>query len=103
GRGPSGQHEDTGADDGADTEQLENSAWKSAKSHIMSFVQNVVKAKANGLPVHLMASGESITTIPAEFLLDKGLVVRKLHYSQSLTDRLDIHVIRNFALTGVVE
>jgi peroxiredoxin len=81
---------------------LETSAYKSTVSHITSFVQTVIKAKAKGLPVHLMASGESINTIPAEFLIDTNLVVKKLHYSQTLTDRLDIEVIRQFALTGEV-
>lgn len=85
-----------------DTYGLESSAMKSTMSHITSFVQTVIKAKMNGLPVHLMASGESINTIPAEFLLDKNLIVRKLHYSSSLTDRLEIDVIKKFAQTGIV-
>jgi thioredoxin-dependent peroxiredoxin len=85
-----------------DTYGLESSPYKSAVSHITTFVQSVYKAKMAGLPVHLMASGESINTIPAEFLLDKDLVIKKLHYSASLTDRLDIDVIRKFAQSGVV-
>jgi hypothetical protein len=44
----------------------------------------------------MMADGESINTIPAEFLLDKGLVVKKLHYSQRLNDRLEIEDILAF-------
>lgn len=81
---------------------LESSALKSTVSHITTFVQTVVKAKMKGLPVHLMADGESINTIPAEFLLDKNLIVKKLHYSASLTDRLELDVIRAFARTGQV-
>lgn len=80
---------------------LENSAYKSGISHLTSFVQTVVRAKSKGLPVHLMADGESINTMPAEFLIDQGLVVKKLHYSQRLNDRLDIETIRVFARTGV--
>lgn len=76
---------------------LENSAYKSTVSHITSFVQTVIKAKAIGAPVHMMADGESINTIPAEFLLDKGLVIKKLHYSQRLNDRLEISDITEFA------
>lgn len=85
-----------------DTYGLENSAWKSTISHITSFVQTVIKAKQKNVPVHLMASGESINTIPAEFLIDKGLIVRKLHYSATLTDRLAIDEIYDFAKTGKV-
>lgn len=76
---------------------LEPSGYKSAISHLTSFVQTAIKAKAAGLPVHMMADGESINTIPAEFLLDKGLVIRKLHYSQTLNDRLEIADIKAFA------
>ncbi|HEY3404843.1 MAG TPA: peroxiredoxin-like family protein [Ohtaekwangia sp.] len=81
---------------------LEESVGKSVKSHITSFVQTVIKAKRAGLPVHAMASGESFNTIPAEFLIDKDLVIRKLYYSQGLNDRLDIDIIRTFAEKGVI-
>jgi thioredoxin-dependent peroxiredoxin len=76
---------------------LENSGIKSAVSHITSFVQTAVKAKFNGVPLHLMADGESISTMPAEFLVDKGLVIKHLHYSQRLNHRLDIKDIYAFA------
>jgi peroxiredoxin len=79
---------------------LESSGYKSAVSHLTSFVQTTFKAKSAGLPVHMMAGGESISTMPAEFLLDKGLVIKKLHYSERLNDRLDIDDIRSFAATG---
>jgi len=81
---------------------LESSAYKSAISHLTSFAQAVLKARSAGVPVHLMADGESIKTIPAEFLLDKGLVIRKLHYSQRLDDRMEISTIQHFAETGRV-
>lgn len=81
---------------------LENSAAISAKSHISSFVQTAFKARMKGLPVHMMADGESINTIPAEFLLDKGLIVKKIHYSKGLNDRLDMDIIRTFAEDGNV-
>jgi hypothetical protein len=76
---------------------LENSVYKSTVSHITSFVQTAVKAKAAGVPIHMMEDGESINTIPAEFLLDKGLLIKKLHYSQRLNDRLEIADIIAFA------
>jgi len=76
---------------------LESSGFKSAVSHLTSFVQTVLKAKSVGVPVHMMADGESIKTIPAEFLLDKGLVIKKLHYSQRLDDRMEISEIKMFA------
>ena len=77
---------------------LEESAGKSTMSHITSFVQTAIKAKVVGVPMHLMASGESFSTMPAEFLVEKGLVIKRLHYSDSLNDRLDIEEIRKFAL-----
>ncbi|MBA4054135.1 MAG: alkyl hydroperoxide reductase, partial [Marivirga sp.] len=50
---------------------LESSGIKSAISHLTSFAQTALKAKSMGIPVHMMEDGESIKTIPAEFLLDK--------------------------------
>jgi thioredoxin-dependent peroxiredoxin len=82
---------------------LEPSALISAKSHITSIVQTAFKAKMKGLPVHGMADGESINTIPAEFLLDKGLILRKIHYSKDLNDRLDIDILRAFAVDGSIQ
>lgn len=76
---------------------LESSALKSAKSHIGTFVQTAFKAKKAGVPMHGMADGESINTIPAEFLVDKDLIIKKVHYSASLTDRLDLKLIDQFA------
>src|SRR5690349_9426252 len=55
---------------------LESSGSKSAISHVTSFVQTTIKAKSLGLPVHMMEEGESFKTMPAEFLLDKGLVIK---------------------------
>lgn len=75
---------------------IEESGWKSAVGHMTGFVQNFINAKRNGLPVHPMAAGESISTIPAEFLLDENLNVKELHYSQKLTDRMSISKIRDF-------
>jgi peroxiredoxin Q/BCP len=76
---------------------LEESGMKSAISHVTSIIQTSIKAKAIGAPVHLMAGDESIKTIPAEFLIDKGLVIKKLHYAKHLNDRLDISEITAFA------
>lgn len=79
---------------------LEPSSGKAIVSHLTSFLQSAIKAKQTGVPMHLMASGESFSTIPAEFLVDKDLIIRKVHYSESLTDRLEIEGIQHFAKTG---
>ncbi|MBK6266413.1 AhpC/TSA family protein [Marivirga sp. S37H4] len=79
---------------------LESSGLKSAVSHVTTFVQTAFKAKMKGLPMHTMADGESIKTIPAEFLVDKDLVIKKVHYSANLTDRLDLNLIQKFADDG---
>ncbi len=76
---------------------LENSGFKSAVSHISSFVQTAFKARSLGAPMHLMADGESISTMPAEFLIDKGLIVKEVHYSDNLRDRMNTEKIRAFA------
>lgn len=76
---------------------LESSGFKSAVSHITSFVQTAFKATSMGIPMHLMSDGESIKTMPAEFLIDKNLVVKEVHYSERLNDRMDIGKIRAFA------
>jgi thioredoxin-dependent peroxiredoxin len=81
---------------------IETSAYKSGVSHIMTFAQTAFKARSHGLPIHMMASGESISTMPAEFLLDSELVVKKVHYSQRLNDRLDIADIKQFAVKGTL-
>ncbi|HTE29579.1 MAG TPA: peroxiredoxin-like family protein, partial [Chryseolinea sp.] len=54
---------------------LENSAIKSGISHITSFVQAFVKAKAASVPVGMPPTGASLSTLPAEFLIDKGLII----------------------------
>lgn len=79
---------------------IESSALKSAKSHLTSFIQTAIKAKLKGLPMHTMAEKESINTIPAEFLLDEKLIIRKIHYSKRLNDRLSMDYIFDFAKNG---
>jgi peroxiredoxin Q/BCP len=81
---------------------LENSAYKSTVSHITSFAQTAFSAYRKGLPIHMMADGESINTIPAEFLLEKGLIIKKVHYAQGLNDRISMDVINTFAESGEV-
>lgn len=81
---------------------LENSGYKSAVSHITSFVQTAFKARKAGVPIHMMADGESINTIPAEFLIDKGLSIKKVHYSQGLNDRISMDIVKSFAEDGSV-
>lgn len=78
---------------------MESSFLKSTTSHITSFVPTVIEAKKLGVPVHAMASGESFNTIPAEFLLDENLVIRKVLYSKELNDRLPIEDVFRFART----
>jgi peroxiredoxin Q/BCP len=82
---------------------LEPSTLKSVVSHFTSFVQTAVKAKMEGAPVHMMADGESFSTMPAEFLLDKDLIVKKIHYSERLNQRLEIGDIRTFAEKGKLD
>ncbi len=75
---------------------IENSAAKSTKSHLTSFIQTAIKAKLAKVPVHMMAGAESISTMPAEFLLDENLIIRKIHYAQHLNDRLGFEVLKAF-------
>ncbi len=79
---------------------LESSAAKSVKSHLTSFIQTAIKAKLKGLPMHPMADGELINTIPAEFLLDEDLIIRKVHYANGLNDRISMDYIYSFAETS---
>jgi peroxiredoxin Q/BCP len=81
---------------------LESSGYKSAVSHITSFVQTAFKARKAGVPIHMMADGESINTIPAEFLIDKGLIIKKVHYAQGLNDRISMDIVKAFAENGSV-
>ena len=76
---------------------IENSGMISAKSHLTTFVQTAYKAFKTKVPIHGMKEGESINTIPAEFLVDENGMIKKLHYSKSLTDRMDLQVIKDFA------
>ncbi|TNE71514.1 redoxin domain-containing protein [bacterium] len=81
---------------------IETNLMKSAKSHVTSLFPNAIKALLNGLPVHYMSGNESISTIPAEFLLDEYGMVKQLLYSNSLTDRMSVDTIFEFAKTGKV-
>ena len=49
-----------------------------------------------------MADGESINTIPAEFLIDKDLILKKVHYAQGLNDRINMDIIKTFADSGKI-
>lgn len=80
---------------------LEPSTTKAVISHVTSFAQTVVKANTAKVPVHMMADQESFSTMPAEFLIDTGLVIRKALYSERLNTRIDVDDIRSFALTGL--
>ncbi|NJO00869.1 MAG: redoxin domain-containing protein [Bacteroidia bacterium] len=76
---------------------LESSAYKVTMSHLTSFLQTAIEARRKSLPIHPMADGESFNTLPAEFLLDQNLIIRRLHYSERLNDRLSLEDIYAFA------
>jgi peroxiredoxin len=76
---------------------IENSLLKTSMSHLTSFIQTAISASRKKLPIHAMASGESFSTIPAEFLLDENLIIRKIHYAKNLNDRMSIDTILDFA------
>lgn len=76
---------------------IENSLLKTSMSHLTSFIQTAIAAKKKNLPIYPMASGESFSTIPAEFLLDENQIIRKIHYAKNLNDRLSIDTILDFA------
>lgn len=78
---------------------IEESFAKSTYSHLTTFIQTAIKAQRTKVPMHSMATGESFSTMPAEFLLDENLVIRKLYYSQTLNDRMSLQVIEEFATT----
>jgi peroxiredoxin Q/BCP len=82
---------------------LEESRSIAIKSHLSTFVQTVFKASRAGVPIHLMASGESFNTIPAEFLIDYDLSIKKVHYAQGLNDRLSMDLVKHFAEVGETE
>jgi peroxiredoxin len=82
---------------------LEDSGFKSGISHLASFVQTAFKAYQVGVPMHAMAGDESIKTMPAEFLIDEGLVIKKVHYSERLNDRMKVDDIKAFAEYGWAE
>lgn len=79
-----------------ETYGIEQSTRKSAVSHLTSFIQTAIKAGTTKLPMHLMKSEESFSTIPAEFLLDEKGIIRKIHYSEGLTDRMSMEHIDDF-------
>lgn len=76
---------------------LESSTSKATLSHVSSFVQTAFKASSMGLPTHAMADGESFNTMPAEFLIDKGLIIKEVHYSERLNERMNVEKIKAFA------
>lgn len=80
---------------------IENSLLKSSFSHLTSFIQTAIKAKTNKLPIYSMAGEESFSTMPAEFLLDENQIIRKIHYAQTLNDRLSLETIIAFADQGL--
>lgn len=80
---------------------IENSLIKSSFSHLTTFIQTAIKAKTNKLPIYSMAGDESFSTMPAEFLIDENSIIRKIHYAQTLNDRLSLDTIVEFADKGI--
>jgi peroxiredoxin len=80
---------------------IENSLLKSSFSHLTTFIQTAIKAKTNKLPIYAMAGDESFSTMPAEFLIDENSIIRKIHYAQTLNDRLSLDTIVEFADKGI--
>lgn len=76
---------------------IEQSPAKSAYSHLTQFITTAIKAKWNSLPVYAMKQGESISTMPAEFLLDEDLVIRYMHYAPNLNSRITFDTLFRFA------
>lgn len=76
---------------------LENSFLRTALSYATSFLPRVIEAKSAGVPIHLITGKESFSTMPAEFLIDEEGIIRELHYSRSLTDRISLDHILQFA------
>ena len=77
---------------------IENSLLKSSFSHLTTFIQTAIKAKTKNLPIYPMDGSESFSTMPAEFLLDENLIIRKVHYAQTLNDRISLDTIVDFAM-----
>ena len=80
---------------------IENSLLKSSFSHLTTFIQTAIKAKTSKLPIYPMAGDESFSTMPAEFLIDESQIIRKIHYAQTLNDRLSLDTIIEFADKGL--
>ncbi|MGB3618593.1 MAG: peroxiredoxin-like family protein [Catalinimonas sp.] len=67
------------------------------KPPLKTFFVSSVQAKLKGAPLHFPTGGESNETMPAEFLIDEAGIVRQLHYSDRITDRLNLDDIHAFA------
>lgn len=80
---------------------VEKSGAKSARSHLTTFFGALIEAKKKNLPVHWMQDGESIKTIPAEFLVDEKGFVKQLYYARGLRDRMSMEQIEGFIKTNL--
>jgi thioredoxin-dependent peroxiredoxin len=67
---------------------LQPSTTKAIVSHVTSFAQTVSKANA--------------AKVPAEFLIDTDLIIRRVHYSDHLNTRINVEDIRLFAEKAVL-
>ena len=47
--------------------------------------------------MHMPKSEESLSSLPAEFLIDENLIIRKIHYAKGLNDRMSIQYLYDFA------
>jgi thioredoxin-dependent peroxiredoxin len=75
---------------------LENSFARASLSHVTSFISTYSKARAESVPVNVPVS-ESFSTMPAEFLIGKDNITRRVLYSAHLNERLEPEEIRQFA------
>ncbi len=82
---------------------LQESLFRSAVSHLTGFLQTAYRSARAGLPTHAMKKGESIATMPAEFLISEGLVIADAYYSDGLNDRLDVRTIKEWVENGHAE
>jgi peroxiredoxin Q/BCP len=80
-----------------DSYGVEEDFMASAKSHMTSLFGKAVRAKLKKLPVHWMKGDESISTLPAEFLIDEYGMVQKLLYCKRLSQGLGMETIEDFA------
>ena len=76
---------------------VQTSFNKTLKSVFSSSIKIVYRAIKEKIPFYPAPGKETFSRIPAEFLIDEQGIIKKLHYSNSLTDRMPIKAIVSFA------